>query len=243
VEDMEAQEYKTGILHLVSTPIGNYADLTIRAYNTLRDCDFVICEEFKEASKLLRYFELKKELRQLDEHNETEIIDEYISELLSGKEIALISDCGTPVFADPGLKLLNRCRELNIKLNFIPGANSVLAAIVLSGFDISRFYYLGFLSPKSDIRKKELKELISLSRTFVILDTPYRLKTVLSDIEAILPERDIFIGFNLTMEDEIQFRGTAKIILEKIRDISGDENFKGEYVIVVSKEIIRHTEN
>ena len=102
---------------------------------------------------------------------------------------------------------------------------------------------MGFLSPKSDIRKKELKELISLSRTFVILDTPYRLKTVLSDIEAILPERDIFIGFNLTMEDEIQFRGTAKIILEKIRDISGDENFKGEYVIVVSKEIIRHNEN
>lgn len=239
---MEVQEYKPGTLHLVSTPIGNYADLTIRAYKTLRDCDFIICEEFKDASKLLKYFELKKELRQLNEHNEDEVIDEYINELMTGKEIALISDCGTPVFADPGLKLLNRCRELNIKLNFIPGANSVLAAIVLSGFDISRFYYMGFLSQKSDIRKKELKELTRLNRTFVILDAPYRLKAVLTDIESILPERDIFIGFNLTMEDEIQFRGNAKQILEQISEMTNEGNLKGEYVIVINKFYDKHTE-
>jgi 16S rRNA (cytidine1402-2'-O)-methyltransferase len=239
---MEAQEYKIGTLHIVSTPIGNYADLTIRALKTLQLSDFIICEEFKETSKLLRFFEIKKDLRLLNEHNEPEMIDEYISELLTGKEIALVSDCGTPVFADPGLKLVSKCRELNIKLNFIPGANSVLAAIVISGFDISRFYYLGFLSPKSDIRKKELRDLDKLNRSFVILDTPYRLKTVLSDIELIMPERDIFIGFNLTMDSELHFRGNAHQILEQINEIAGEGNLKGEFVIVINKLYDKHSE-
>jgi 16S rRNA (cytidine1402-2'-O)-methyltransferase len=239
---MEVQEYKIGTLHIVSTPIGNYADLTIRALKTLQLSEFIICEEYKETSKLLRFFEIKKELRLLNEHNEPDMIDEYISELLTGKEISLVSDCGTPVFADPGLKLISKCKELNIKLNFIPGANSVLAAIVISGFDISRFYYMGFLSPKSDIRKKELKDLNRLDRTFVILDTPYRLKTVLIDIELIMPEREIFIGFNLTMENEMQFRGNAKQVLEQINNISGEGNFKGEYVIVINKIYDKHTE-
>jgi 16S rRNA (cytidine1402-2'-O)-methyltransferase len=237
---MEAQEYKPGTLHIVSTPIGNFADLTIRAYKTLVQCDYIICEDTKESSKLLRFFEIKKELKLLNEHNEEEITEEFVIELLKGKEIALISDCGTPAFADPGINLINRCNELNIKINFLPGANSVLAAIVLSGFDISRFYYLGFLSPKTEIRKKEIKELSKLIRTTVILDTPYRLKTVLKDISEILTDRKIFIGFDITLDSERHFRGTARQILDEIETISEGKNLKGEFVIVINKPDDKH---
>ena len=240
-EVMEVPEHNTGILHLVSTPIGNFADLTIRAYKTLNECDFIICEDFKESSKLLRFFEIKKELHLLNEHNEEELADEYIKILLAGKQIALISDCGTPAFADPGLKLINRCNELNIKINFIHGANSVLTAVVISGFDISRFYYMGFLSQKSDIRKRKLQELKNLDKTFVILDTPYRLKAVLNDISEILPERELFIGFNLTMEEEKHFRGRAKEIIDEIDTITSGGNLKGEFVIVINKPNDKHT--
>jgi len=240
---MEAPEYRTGgLLNIISTPIGNYADLTIRAYKALKNSEFIICEDTKESSKLLRFFEIKKELRLLNEHNETDTAEEFITELLKGKIISLISDCGTPAFADPGLQLINRCNELNIKLNFLPGANSVLAAIVLSGFDISRFYYLGFLSPKTDIRKKELKEISKLNKTSVILDTPYKLKTVLKDISEILAEREIFIGFDLTMETEKQLRGKANQILEEIEKYSEDKNLKGEFIIVINKQDDKHTE-
>lgn len=221
------------MLNLVSTPIGNYSDMTIRALRTLEESDYVICEEYREATKLLKFFDIKKELRSLNEHNEAESSDEIFIDLVQGKNLSLISDCGTPLFSDPGSILLNKCIEADLRIEFIGGANSVLASIVLAGFDISRFYYFGFLSPKAGIRINELNNLKSLKRVIVLMDAPYRLKAVLKDIENVFQERKIFVAFNITMNDEKKFRGTASEILDQI----GEENLKGEFVIVIDKPV------
>ena len=221
-------------LFLVTNPIGNIADLTIRSLESLRNSDFIICEEYKEGSKLLKQLEIEKELFNLNEHNEHQVIEEYVLELLSGKNIALISDCGTPGFADPGLQLINRCIEMEIKIEFLSGANSVLTALVLSGFDISRFRFLGFLSPKSDLRKKQLLDLISFKYSTVLMDTPYRLMTLLDELNEVVPDKKIFVGTNLTTADELQFRGTSSEIIEEIKANNPDGKFKAEFVLVIS---------
>ena len=205
-----------GVLNIVSTPIGDYSDITLRALRILNESDYIICEEYKEASKLLRFFEINKELKSLNEHNETDSSDEIFLDLLNGKNLSIISDCGTPVFSDPGSIILQKCIDANIKIEFIGGANSVIASIVLSGFDISRFYYAGFLSPKSEIRKKELQSLKYLKRTIVLMEAPYRLKAILQDIKDIFVHRKIFVAFDLTMQSEKKFRGNASEILETI---------------------------
>jgi 16S rRNA (cytidine1402-2'-O)-methyltransferase len=220
----------TGTLIIVSTPIGNYADMTFRSLRMLNESDYVICEEYKEATRLLKFFDIKKELKQINEHNEEELDDEIIHDLLKGKNVSLISDCGTPLFADPGNTLLNRCIELNLKVDFIPGANSLLAAIVLSGFDVSRFLYYGFLSPKAEIRKSELKTIKNFEKVIAIFEAPYRLRQVLEDINQYMPERDLFIGVNLTTPAEMQLRGKASEILNSL-----EEKFKGEFVIIINK--------
>ena len=220
-----------GVLNIVSTPIGDYSDITLRALRILNESDYVICEEYKEASKLLRFFEIKKELKSLNEHNETESSDEIFLDLLNGKNLSIISDCGTPVFSDPGSIILQKCIDANIKIEFIGGANSVIASIVLSGFDISRFYYAGFLSPKSEIRKKELQSLKYLKRTIVLMEAPYRLKAILQDIKDIFVHRKIFVAFDLTMQSEKKFRGNASEILDTI----GEDNLKGEFLILIDK--------
>ncbi len=218
-------------LYIVSTPIGNYSDITLRALKAIESVDCVICEEYKEVVRLLKFFDIKKDLIDLNEHNEKEMTEELMHELLQGKTYALVSDCGTPSFEDPGSFLIQKCIEFNIPFEFIPGANSLLTAIILSGFDISRFYYLGFLSPKSGERKHQLAKLKTLDRVFAILDAPYRLVTLLKDINLNFPDRNIFVGFDLTMESEKHFRGKSSEILAEI----GDEKIKGEFVVIVDK--------
>lgn len=232
---MEVQGTNKGTLYLVSTPIGNYADITLRALRILKECDLIICEEFKEAVRLLKFFDIKKELMQINEHNEAEEAEKIAFEILNGKNAVLISDCGTPLFADPGKILFEKCIEFDIKVEFLHGANSVLTSVVLSGFDISRFHYLGFLSPKKEIREKELRELKTIERTFVILDTPYRLTTLINDLEKYLPNRKLFLGINLTMSNEMQLRGMASEILSELNSISPEKKFKGEFVVVVER--------
>lgn len=221
-----------GILYLVATPIGNYSDITLRALRILNEVDYIICEEFKVANKLLKFFSIDKILYSLNEHNEINELEEHFYNLLNGKNIALISDCGTPVFNDPGKLFISKCMEYNIKLEFIHGANSLLSAIVVSGFDISRFFFFGFLSPKKDMRRLELKKLFHLKSVVAFMDTPYRLKALLEDIKEIFKDRKIFVGLNLTTNSEKHLRGTANEIMTRI----GDENIKEEFIIIIDKD-------
>lgn len=223
-----------GNLYIVSTPIGNYADLTIRAHNILNLSDYIICEDFKTTSRLLKCFNIQKELKILNEHNQNDdiVIEEFTKDLLNGKNISLVSDCGTPVLADPGKLFLENCISFNIHIDFINGSNSILAALVISGFDISRFHYIGFLSQKKDIRKKELHNLSSIQRTFILLETPYRLNVLLNDIAEIFPDRELFIGMDITTKEELHLHGKASDILSQLTS-ENKEKLKGEFVIVI----------
>ncbi|MDP4192886.1 MAG: SAM-dependent methyltransferase, partial [Bacteroidota bacterium] len=132
-------------LYLVSTPIGNYDDITLRALNILKSVDFIICEEFKEARRLLAHYQIEKELVSLNEHNEHEEADGILLRMVGGESAALISDCGTPLFSDPGHLLVEICISQKIEVVPVPGANSLLPALTGSGLDFEKFYYYGWL--------------------------------------------------------------------------------------------------
>ncbi|MEW6060919.1 MAG: 16S rRNA (cytidine(1402)-2'-O)-methyltransferase [Bacteroidota bacterium] len=219
-----------GTLFLVATPIGNYADITFRAIDVLKNVDIVVYEERKEGGKLLRHFGIEKPVESLNEHNEAAATFIILDHLKNGKNIALISDSGTPVFSDPGQMLVRKAVELGIKIVPIPGASSLLPALTVSGFSIDQFVYYGWLSPKRQRRIVELQQLKKEERTIVLMDTPYRLVALLKDIAAVFgTTRRICVAFDLTMPDEEIFHGTAPALASKFER----EERKGEFVVVI----------
>ena len=220
-------------LFIVSTPIGNYEDITLRALNVLREVDFIICEEFKEARRLLSKYKIEKNLVELNEHNEKESSDEIVQLIIGGKSAALISDCGTPLFSDPGHLLVDLAIQNKIDVIPVPGASSLLAALVGSGLDFEKFYYYGWLSPKKDIRRKQLLDLKRRKETIVLMDTPYRLKTLMEDVVKILGANiPCVLAFELTKEKEKFYRGNTGNILSHV----DKEKLKGEFVLILDKE-------
>ncbi len=218
-------------LFLVSTPIGNYDDITLRALDILKSVDFIICEEYKAARRMLAHYKINKELIALNEHNENDVVDEIVAEILNGKSTALISDCGTPLFSDPGHLLVDLCIAQGIEVVPVPGANSLLPALIGSGYDFEKFYYYGWLSPKKNIRRKQLLDLKRIKEVIVLMDTPYRLKRLLSDVVNIFgTATPVVLAFELTMKDEKYYRGSA----QKVLNIAEKNNLKGEFVLIVN---------
>jgi 16S rRNA (cytidine1402-2'-O)-methyltransferase len=217
-------------LYIVSTPIGNFEDITLRAIKVLSEVDLIICEEYKEAKRLLSHFKIEKELISLNEHNEETTTNEILSLIKEKKSVALISDCGTPLFSDPGTQLVQLSINSNIDVIPIPGASSIMTALVGSGFNLNKFYFAGWLSPKSDLRKKELLRLKNIKELLIIMETPYRLKSILTDVSKIFSEKiKIAIAFDLTLPTEKFLRGTAKEILTIVEK----ERLKGEFVLLI----------
>ncbi len=220
-------------LYIVSTPIGNYEDISLRAINVLKSVDFIICEEFKEARRLLSHYQIEKELQPLNEHNEKEASQEIFQKIKEGKSAALISDCGTPLFSDPGNQLVQMCIAAKIDIVAIPGASSLLPALVGSGFYLDKFYYAGWISPKSEIRKKELMMLKGIRELIVLMETPYRLKAILTDVSRIFgASTKVVVAFDLTLPTERYFRGAVSEILK----IVSEKNLKGEFVLIINNK-------
>ncbi len=220
-------------LYIVATPIGNYEDITLRALRILKGCDFIICEEFKEARRFLSHFKIEKELFSLNEHNENEVADELLLKLAEEKTAALISDCGTPLFSDPGHLLVDIAIQNKIDVVPVPGASSLLTALVGSGLDFEKFYFYGWLSPKKDIRRKQLLDLKRRKETIVLMDTPYRLKSLLEDIVKLLGANiPCVLAFELTKEKEKFYRGNAQNIFNHVIK----ENLKGEFVLIIDNQ-------
>jgi 16S rRNA (cytidine1402-2'-O)-methyltransferase len=220
----------SGRLYLVATPIGNSEDITLRALKVLKEVDLVVCEERREGERLLRHRGITKPLETLNEHNEAAATHVLLAALKSGKTIALISDGGTPVFSDPGAELVRRAGEAGIGVTPIPGASSLMPALTVSGFGIDRFLFYGWLSPKKERRQAELRQLVRERRAIVLMDTPYRLMSLLRDLASAFGEgRRMCLAYNLTMPDEEIFRGTPKGLFERM----SAKALKGEFVIVI----------
>ena len=221
----------TGTLYLVSTPIGNPDDITRRALRILGEADIVVCEERKEGERLLARYGLRdRVLETLNEHNEAAASWHVLDHLRAGKSVAVVSDAGTPVFSDPGRILVMRAIDAGVTIVPVPGPSSLLPALTVSGFPVDSFVFCGFLSPKANRRRAELRALRPERRTLILMDTPYRLAALLRDVaEAFGPDRRACVAFNLTMSDERIFRGTAG----ELAASAEREKFKGEFVLVV----------
>ena len=219
-----------GTLSIVATPIGNYEDITFRAVKVLQSVDFIVCEDLKEARGLLSKLEIKKELVTLNEHDEAANTPEIIDRLLTGENVALISDCGTPMFADPGHILLDAALSNQIQIVTVPGVSSLTAAISVSALRAEKFYYYGWLPVKTDNRKKELYRLSRMNELIIFLETPYRLKNIMKDIvDNFGRGTEAVLAYNLTLPSEQIFRGSAGSIYDKVIKHS----LKGEFVLLV----------
>jgi len=220
----------TGTLFLVATPIGNYDDMTLRGLSTLKTADLVIYEERREGERLMRHFGIEKPVETLNEHNEAAASHNILQHLRSGKNVALVSDCGTPVFSDPGQLLVEKAIEAGIRIVPVPGASSLMPALTVSGFSIDQFLFYGWLSPKKERRRAELRQIQQERRTIVLMDTPYRLVPLLRDIAEVFgTSRRMCIAFNLTLPDERMLYGTPA----GLHTLCASKEMKGEYVIVI----------
>ncbi len=204
-------------LFVISMPIGNPDDITLRAIETLKKVDFLICEEYKIGRKLLKRLDINKELYHLNEHNEKDEGEHILQLLLQGKDAAVFSDCGTPLFADPGTYLVNRCHQSGIRVIPVPGASSLMAALSVSGIDIKQFYYAGFLPRKTEERQKEIRKLKTYHCPVIIFDTPYRLKALLYSLkEEIPPDQRIILFLSLTQPDEKIIHGSVSQVFKQL---------------------------
>ncbi len=219
-----------GTLFLVATPIGNWEDVTLRALRILKEVDLIVFEERKEGSRLLRRYGIDKPVESLNEHNEAAETQVILSRMKQGVSVALISDAGTPAFSDPGQMLVKRAIELGIQVVPVPGASSLLAALIVSGFPLREFVFRGFLSPKKDRRISELQQLKREPRTIVIMEAPYRLVQLVRDIADVFGvSRRICVAFDLTLPTERIFHGTAPSLYKQF----AKEGRKGEFVVLL----------
>ncbi len=202
----------------------------MRALNVLRDADQVVCEERKVGTRLLKQYDLQRELWTLNEHNEAEQIPAILSLLRAGRSVAVFSDAGTPVFADPGARLVQAAIAAEIEVVAVPGASSLMAALVSSGLRCDDFHYVGFLPRKTEERRERLRELSHLRTTLIIYEAPYRLLPLLKDAANTLNLRSpASLCIRLTQSDERVLRGT----LQQIYRSCENSPFKSEFVLLV----------
>ena len=218
-----------GSLFIVATPIGHPRDITLRALDVLRSVDAVICEEARPGSTLLKKNDIQKPLILLNEHNENQVVPEIVQRIWKGEHLALISDCGTPVFADPGRSLLQALEESGIQVTPIPGPASLTAAISVCKFDLNRFIFGGFLPRESQQRRQALAELQAARLPVILMDAPYRLNQLLTDVASVFgQEQPVMLGCDLTLPGE-------KILHETIRDVIAQMTGKKcEYVLIIA---------
>ena len=217
-------------LYLVATPIGNLADMTLRGIETLKNVDFIACEDTRVSGFLLKSHEIKKPLLSIHDHNELKDAGKITDKILAGQSIALISDAGMPLISDPGYKLVQECRAQGVYVTSLPGANAPLMALQLSGLPSDQFSFLGFLPSKTMARREELTKWKNSGGTLIFFESANRLKDSLEDILAVLGDRTIAIARELTKMFEEVRTGNVSDVLKRI-DQEGPP--KGEIVLVI----------
>jgi len=218
-----------GKLYIVATPIGNLEDITLRAINVLKEVDFIIAEDTRHSLKLLNHLEISKPLISYHRHNEENKTEDILNKIEEGKNIALISDAGTPVISDPGEFIVKEAIEREIEVIPIPGACAIITALMAAGVNTRNFTFYGFLSLNKKIRTKELEQIKDNNNTVILYEAPHKIKNTMQDLENYVDDRKIVIARELTKIHEEFIRGTIDEIKDKL------QNPKGEYVIIIDK--------
>ena len=220
----------SGILYLVATPIGNLGDFSPRAVETLQSADFIAAEDTRVTLKLLNHFGIKKPLISYFEHNRVQSGEKLIERLLSGENVALVSDAGMPAISDPGQDMVKLCAENNVEVRVVPGACAAVSALAVSGLSTQRFTFEGFLSTANKPRAEHLDSLKNERRTMVIYEAPHKLIGTLSDLKATFGgERRISLCREITKIHEETIRTTIDEAIEFYKETCP----KGEYVLVI----------
>lgn len=226
-----SQPIYTGVLYVVATPIGHLDDLTHRAQRVLSDVDIILAEDTRHSQKLLLHYGLKKRLVSLHEHNEAQRIEQILAWLAEGLQLALISDAGTPLIADPGFVLVRALRAQGVAVIPVPGASAVMAALSVSGLPSDRFQFVGFVPAKASARQQFLSDLVRYEGTTVCYETPRRIQDTLTELQALMPDRPLVLARELTKQFETLLSGTATELLAML---AADPNqCRGEMVLLL----------
>jgi 16S rRNA (cytidine1402-2'-O)-methyltransferase len=233
------EEFNTGKLYLVGTPLGNLEDITMRALRVLKEVDFIAAEDTRHTLKLLNYFQIKKSLLSYYQHNERERSDQIIGKILSGANVALVTDAGMPGISDPGSFLVAAAIERGISVIPIPGVTAVITALAASGLDTASFWFAGFLPRKNSEQTNKLKEMASFSGTLVFYEAPYRILTTMQNIREIFGERRAVVARELTKIHEEFLRGN----LSEIIQILSERDLRGEFTLLVEGNFLTDKNN
>ena len=222
----------SGTLYVVATPIGNLEDITLRALRILREVDQIACEDTRQTRKLLDRHGISKPMVSYHEHNEQARAEELVRDLKAGKNIALVSDAGTPLIADPGYRLVAQARAHGVTVSPIPGASALISALSASGLPTDSFYFGGFLPAKKAQRRKTLEELKAYPATLVFYEAPHRIVETLGDIGEVLGSRRVTLGRELTKIHEEFLVGEPSELREAMES---RPSIKGEITLMIGK--------
>lgn len=221
-----------GTLYIVSTPIGNLKDITLRAIDVLKSVDLIVCEDTRVTGQLLKHLDISKKMIAVNDFNEAQRVHEIILNLKSGNDIALVSDAGTPLVSDPGYKIVRDAIIQKIRVESIPGVSATLAALAVSGMPSDKFMFVGYLSKKDGKRNTQLNELKKVvdvvKTTFILYESPYRVVKTLNDIKSVFGNIDVVICRELTkVHEEIRREKVSESI-----EYFEKTNPKGEFVVL-----------
>ena len=216
-------------LYLVATPIGNLEDITLRALRTLRECDLIAAEDTRHTSQLLRHFGISKPMLSYFQFNEARRSEEIIERLKRGEKIALVTDAGSPGISDPGERVVTAARRAGLRVEAVPGACALIAALTASGLPTDEFHFVGFLPHKSGQRRNRLESLRATPGTLVFYESPFRIAKLLSELTEVFPEHEVVLARELTKKFEEFLRGrpaelAAQLVVRPR---------KGEFVVLV----------
>jgi 16S rRNA (cytidine1402-2'-O)-methyltransferase len=218
-----------GTLYLVATPIGNLEDITLRALRTLKECDVVAAEDTRHTGQLLKHFEISRPLLSYFQFNEARRSEEILERLRRGEKVALVSDAGSPGISDPGERVVKAALAAGFRVESVPGATALVAALTASGLSTEEFHFIGFLPHKPGQRRKKLEALALFDGTLVLYESPYRIERLLRELNEVFPNRPVVLGRELTKRFEEYLRGTPAELLEGV----AKRHLKGEFVVMV----------